>query len=167
MKKIALAVLLSAFVAAPAVAAGGYVGVNVGSAKIDLSGLDSTTAYSLLGGYAFNENFAAEVAYTDFGSKNYFGLLDVKSSALSLSGVGSYPINEQFSVFAKLGFASTKLEATGFASTSKSALTYGLGGQFNINKQFGIRVGYDLYKVADDVETFDQKVTSIGAVFKF
>jgi len=149
MKKIALAVLLSAIVAAPAVAADMYVGVNVGSAKIDLSGADSTTSFELLGGYTFNEYFAAEIAYTDFGSKDYSNG-NLKSSGARFSGVGSYPINEQFSVFARLGFASTTVDVTvasgplaGSQSASHSDLTYGIGGQFNINKQFGIRLGYD------------------------
>jgi OOP family OmpA-OmpF porin len=170
MKKIAMAILLPVFIAAPAVASDMYVGVNVGSAKIDSPGFDTTTSFALLGGYTFNEYFAAELALINFGSKDYstiFGPTTVKSSAWSLSGVGSYPINEQFSVFAKLGLASTTLEATGFPSTSKSDLTYGLGGQFNVNKQIGIRLGYDVYKVSDSVLTVDQKVTSIGAVFKF
>lgn len=167
MKKIAAAVLLSAFVAAPAVAADIYAGINVGSAKIDSPGFGSTTSFALLGGYSFNENFAAEVAYTNFGSKDYPTVSGVKSSAMSVSGVGSLPINEQFSVFAKLGIASTTLEATGFASTSKTDLTYGFGGQFNINRQVGIRLGYDTYKVSDSFITVDQTVTSVGAVFKF
>ncbi|MFZ5523618.1 MAG: porin family protein [Pseudomonadota bacterium] len=167
MKKIAIAVLLSAFIAAPAVAADTpfYAGVNVGSAKIDFPGFDSTTSFALLGGYTFNENFAAEIAYSNFGSKDYPGGFNVKSSAISISGVGSYPINEQFSVFAKLGFASTTVDDTG-SSQSKSDLTYGFGGQFNVNKQIGIRLGYDIYKVTD-VINLDQKVTSIGAVLKF
>jgi OmpA-OmpF porin, OOP family len=169
MKKIAVAILLSAFVAVPAVASDMYVGVNVGSAKIDSPGFDTTTSFALLGGYTFNEYFAAELALINFGSKDYSipGTITVKSSGFSISGVGSYPINEQFSVFAKLGLASTTLEATGFSSTSKSDLTYGLGGQFNVNKQIGIRLGYDVYKVSDSVLTVDQKVTSIGALFKF
>jgi OOP family OmpA-OmpF porin len=171
MKKIAIAVLLSAFVAAPAVAADMYVGVNVGSAKIDSSNLSTTTSFALLGGYTFNQYFAAEIAYIDFGSKDYrdpvFGPFSVKSSAWSISGVGSYPFNEQFSVFGKLGIASTSTDTSG-SSTSKSDLTYGIGGQFNVNKQIGIRLGYDVYKVTDAASsTFDQKVTSIGAVFKF
>jgi len=67
-------------------------------------------------------------------------------------------------VFAKLGIASTTSEATGFSSTSKSDLTYGIGGQFNVNKQVGIRLGYDVYKLSDSVVTVDQKNTSIGVV---
>jgi OmpA-OmpF porin, OOP family len=149
----------------PAVASDMYVGINVGSAKIDRSGFDNTTSFALLGGYSFNEYLAAEVAYSDFGSKDY-GAINVKSSAWSISGVGSYPFNEQFSVFGKLGFASTTLDGTGFPSETDNDMTWGLGGQFNINKQFGIRLGYDVYKVGSGV-TADEKVTSIGGVFKF
>ncbi len=173
MKKIAIAVLLSAFVAAPAVAAGGYVGVNAGSASIDVSGTSSTTSFGVLGGYNFNEYFGAEVAYTNFGSKDYANG-SIKSSAFGVSGVGSFPFNEQFSVFAKVGFASTTTDFTvasgpfaGSASFSKSDVTYGIGGQFNVNKQFGIRLGYDVYKLGDSSGTVDQKNTSIGAVFNF
>jgi len=165
MKRISMAVLLSAFIAMPVFAADMYAGLNVGSAKIDMSGFDNTTSFALLGGYSFNEYFAAELAYSDFGSKDYSGI-NVKSSAWSISGVGSYPFNEQFSVFAKLGFATTKLEGTGFSSETDTDMTYGLGGQFNVNKQIGIRLGYDVYKVGSGV-TADEKVTSIGGVFKF
>lgn len=165
MKKFAIATLLSVVVAAPAVAADMYVGVNVGSAEIDSPGFSTTTSFALLGGYTFNQNFAAEVAYSNFGSKSY-GPITVKSDAVSISGVGSYPFNEQFSVFAKLGLASTKLEGTGFPSESKSDLTWGLGGQFNVNKQIGIRLGYDRYKVGSPIVA-NQSATSVGVVFKF
>lgn len=165
MKKIAIVVLLSAVVAAPAVAAGMYAGVSAGSAKINISGYDSTTSFSLLGGYTFNENIAAEVAYSNFGSKDYPLGVTAKSSAVSLSAVGSYPINEQFSLFGKLGLASTTFDVAG-VSESKSDLTYGIGAQYNVNKQIGIRVGYDIYKVGS-ATSYDQSVTSLGGVFKF
>ena len=165
MKKIAIAVLLSAFVAAPAVAADMYVGMNVGSAKIDSPGFESSTSFALLGGYTFSENVAAEIAYSNFGSESGAGITS-KSSAVSISGVGSYPVNEQFSLFAKLGFAITTLELPTFASDNKSDLTFGFGGQFNVDKQIGIRVSYDVYKVGS-VNSADQKVMSIGGVFKF
>lgn len=178
MKNIVLATLMSMSVfAVPAIAADPafFVGVNAGSAKIDEPGFESTTAYGLLGGYSFNQNFAAEVAYTNFGSKDYVrssGSLTVKSSAFSVSGVGSYPFNEIFSVFAKVGVASTKFDSfsgviaglTG--SASNTDLTWGIGGQFNITSQMGVRIGYDLYKIGEGV-TSDQKLTSIGVVFKF
>lgn len=171
MKKIAIALLLSTYAMAPAFAADTpfYAGINVGTGKIDLSGTSSTTSFELLGGYTINQYFAAEAAYSDFGNHDYPGG-NMKSSAVSIKGVGAYPINEQFSVFAKLGIASTTWEVSptglGTASESKTDLTYGIGGQFNINQQIGIRLGYDVYKLGSSLSA-DEKVTSIGAVFKF
>jgi len=164
MNKIIIAVLVSAFAVAPAGAADMYVGVNLGSAQIDSPGFNSSNSFAILGGYTFNENIAAEIAYTNFGSESGGGITS-KSSSMSISGVGSFPINEQLSVFAKLGFASTTLEILG-QSDSKSDLTYGFGGQFNLDKQIGVRLGYDIYKIGS-VSSVDQKVMSIGAVFKF
>lgn len=166
MKRIAIAILLSAFVAVPAVAANMYAGVNVGLAKTDVSGFDTTTSFALLGGYSFNENIAAEVAYSNFGSKDTGFGFSTKIRALSISGIGSYPINDQFSVFGKLGFASTAFERTSFPAENKSDLTYGFGGKYNVNNQVSIRVGYDVYKVSVGTSV-DEKVMSVGGVFKF
>ncbi|NOU01776.1 MAG: outer membrane beta-barrel protein [Gallionella sp.] len=172
MKKIAIVALLSAFAAAPALAEN-YIGVNVGSAKIDLSGASNTSSFALLGGFGVNENVAIEVAYTSFGKDNAANG-SIKSKGVSFSGVGSYPINEQFSVFGKLGFASTTVDVTvltgpfaGSGSSSKTGLTYGFGAQFNVNKQVGIRAGYDSYKIGDSSSSSDQNVMSIGGIFKF
>jgi OmpA-OmpF porin, OOP family len=167
MKKLAAVVLLSTIVAGPAVAAETpfYAGINIGSAEIDFPGASSTTSIALLGGYNFNKNFAAEIAYTDFGSHDYGGLT-LKSSGLSISGVGSFPINDQFSLFAKLGFASTTLNPSGNPTEDDTDMTYGIGGQFNVNKQVGIRLGYDVYKVGTSPSA-DQKVMSVGGVFNF
>lgn len=170
MKKIAIVALLSVFGAAPAVAEN-YIGVNVGSAKIDASGLGNTTSFALLGGIGINENVAIEVGYTNFGTDNLPNG-NTKSHGISASGIGSYPINEQVSLFGKLGFASTTMDITvntppSSASGTKAGLTFGFGGQYNVNKQIGIRVGYDSYKVGDSGVTWDQNVTSIGGIYKF
>jgi len=46
MKKIAIAALLTAFIAAPAIAAGPYyIGLNVGQNKMDFSGAKDSTAF--------------------------------------------------------------------------------------------------------------------------
>lgn len=157
MKKIAFAVLLSAL-AAPAFAEGMYAGVNLGQSDAD--GF-SANSFSILGGYTIDKTLAAEVAYVDLGSDS-----SVDVSALSVSAVGSYPINDQVSVLGRLGIASTKVEVSvpGFSgSESKTALTYGIGGQYNVSSTVGVRVGYDIYKAEGD----DVSNLSIGAVMKF
>jgi OmpA-OmpF porin, OOP family len=170
MKKIAIVALLSAFAAAPALAEN-YIGVNVGSAKIDLSGAGNTNSFGLLAGFGINENVAIEAAYTSFGTDNApNGTL--KSTGMSASGVASYPINEQFSVFGKLGFAATTIDVTvispaASASFNHTGMTYGFGAQFNVNKQIGIRAGYDSYQVGDSNSSDAQNVMSVGGIFKF
>ncbi len=169
MKKIAAVALLSAFIAAPVAAQDMYVGVNVGSAEIDVTGMDSSTAFSVLGGYTINSNLAAEVAYNNFGSVDVAPGVTVKSNALSVSAVGSYPINDMFSLIGKLGVASTTFKVSApppiSSSESETGVTFGVGGQFNFDKQIGMRAGYDIYKVGTNSD--NENVMSIGGVFYF
>src|SRR5512139_852119 len=108
MKKIAPAALLFAFIAAPALAGEAYVGVNAGQNKMDISGVQSTKAYSIILGYAFNQYIAEEVAYTNFGrAETDIPDVYLKGDAASISAVGSLPLGSDFSLFAKLGYATT------------------------------------------------------------
>lgn len=176
MKKIAIAVLLSAFVAAPAVAAGMYAGVKLGSVNYGYSNVtnNSQAGFGLLGGYAVNENFAVEVEYNSLGGFDSTSGT-IKGSSFGVSGVGSYPINEQFSLFGKLGIASTSLKDTakpgwvgGPFTYNKTGLTVGFGGQYNLSPVVGIRVGYDSYPVGDSVSgTSTAGILYVGGVFKF
>lgn len=169
MKKIAAVALLSALISTPVVAEGMhmYIGANVGSAQIDVTELDSSRAFSVLGGYSINSNFAAEVAFVNLGSAdNVVSGAIVKSGALSVSGVGSYPINNMFSLIGKMGVALTTLKATGTDSSSKTGLVFGVGAQYNLNNRIGMRVGYDAYNVGG-VITDDEHVMSVGVIFNF
>lgn len=163
MKKIAIAAILSAFVAAPAFAADMYVGVNVGKNQMDFSGINSSTSIGVLGGYSFNQNVAAEVAYTNLGSADYFGN-SITGHVFSVAAVGSLPLNQDFSLLGKLGVASSTIEGQG-NSESKTDLTYGIGAQYNVSKTVGVRLGYDSFKVGS-TNTKDSALISIGAVFK-
>jgi len=163
MKKIAIAAILSAFVAAPAFAADMYVGVNVGKNQMDFSGVNSSTAIGVLGGYSFNQNVAAEVAYTNLGDADDNGFT-LSGHVFSVAAVGSLPLNKDFSLLGKLGVASSTVEELGY-SESKTDLTYGIGAQYNVSKTVGVRLGYDSFKVGS-TNTKDSALISIGAVFK-
>jgi len=167
MKKIAIAALLSTFIAAPAIAADAYIGVSAGQNKLDFSGVKSSTAYSVFGGYSFTDYIAAELAYVDFGSADIDGGGTAKGNAVSLSAVGSLPLGKDFSLFAKLGYATVKAEATGIASENKDDVTYGVGAQYNASRNVGVRLGYDIYRVKVGTETKDSALWTLGALFKF
>ncbi len=199
MKKIALVALLSAVIATPALAdnTGKFYGaVDLGSVSYSNAngGPTGTTAYPNPGafrfaaGYNITPMFAVEAGYAMIGNSiidsNLGGGVTaqetLKTSSLQVAGVANYAINDTFGVFGKLGFANTKVDATltsnvgvnASASGSKTALTFGLGGQYNINKQFAIRAQYeDFGKVtvgtganAGDVGI---KMVSVGGVYNF
>jgi len=168
MKKIAIAVLLSAFVAAPAVAAdtGFYAGVQLGSANKSVGGVSETnSAFGVFGGYSFNPNVAVELGYTDLGTA---ASSIIKFTALEVSAVGTLPINDQISIFGKLGMANTTEKGLGLTGT-RTAPTYGLGGQFNVNPNIGIRLGWEHYGFGDGYyfNQGDASLVSVAGVFKF
>lgn len=169
MKKIVLAILMSVFVAAPAVAAdtGFYVGIKAGTAKKKVTTVsESSSAWGLFGGYKINQNFAVEAGYTDLGDVS--GLLEF--TALDVSAVGIFPISEPFSLYGKLGMASTKEELSLLSlSETRTALTFGVGGQFDLNPNIGIRLGFDRHKFGDGTvfAEGDSDMWSVAGVFSF
>lgn len=181
MKKIVLAAVLSTLVAAPAIAAPmyssarsnyGYIGINAGQNKYSAtstSTFSASTAYSLFGGYAFNQYIAAEAAYTNLGSAKLDpddGTTSFTGSLMSLSAIGSMPIGQTFALFAKLGYGQSKVESNSSAAETKSGVVYGVGAQFNVGKAVGIRLGYDRFKVGSTTEV-DSSLMTVGALVKF
>jgi OmpA-OmpF porin, OOP family len=177
MKKIAIVLLLSA-VAVPAVASDMYVGLRAGQAKTNIdnntfnnSTLTSTnpTGWGVFIGHDFNPNFAFEAEYLNLGEIKA-GTSSAKSTGFSLSGIGSIPLNENFSLFGKLGFAMiTGSPGGSYTGNDKKsrALTYGLGGQFNLNPSVGIRLGWDKYKFNDTGLSGNASLISVGGLIKF
>lgn len=187
MKKIAIAVLLSAFVAAPAMAEGYYGALDVGQAKAKdaCTGLpagttgckDTAPLYRIAGGYQFAPMWGAEVSYAAYGkeSAGTLGALSVdwQLSALQVSGTGTFPLGNEFSLIGKLGIVRTEIKLTGGGATVSSTntkLAYGIGAQYDFTKSVAVRAQYeDLGTVGDTNTTGTSKVTllSAGVVLKF
>jgi OmpA-OmpF porin, OOP family len=160
--------------------------VSISNAKTGVTG--GTAAYpnplalTLGGGYRFTQYVGVEANYSIIGNStiNTTGAVTAtetfKTSSMQVAAVGTYSINDQFDVFGKLGVANNKIDYTGTgaragtASASKTNLMFGVGGQYNINKQFGVRLQYaDLGKVTFAGSTQSQaiKVISVGGVYNF
>lgn len=201
MKKFAVALLLSAVYVAPAFAAdeGGFINLDLGTASFSNATTQFSTtnfgnpgAITFGGGYHFNQNLAVEAGYSIIGDSSvntpvFVGVTiteKLKTSSFQVAAVGTLPINEKFSVFGKLGLASTKIDYSASVtnatfvpgvltstSGSKTNLMFGLGGQFNFNPQWGIRLQYlDLGKIqlsATGAPNIGLKITSIGGVYNF
>ncbi|HEX5338788.1 MAG TPA: porin family protein [Gallionella sp.] len=188
MKKIVAALLLSS-AAASAFAAdqGFYAGVTLGQSRASnpfptLTVTKSTdTVYGILGGYQITKNFGAEAFFTGAGKfavSNAFGSATGKADSYGINAVGTLPLSDAFSLYGKLGFASTKTTASSTPASvtgaTRTGATYGLGGVYNATPAIGIRFGWDRYAAAvangtaiGSKDNYNTDVYSVGAVFKF
>lgn len=179
---------------------GAYVNIETGQVSYgDFTSQFSTTKFAnpgsltFGGGFHFNQNLGVEGGYSIIGDSIITTIPSnvpsatitekLKTSSLQVAAVGTYSINERFDVFGKLGLASTKIDYTAsvtnatftagtitYSTVSKTNLMFGIGGQFNINKHFGIRAQYqDLGTIRSPGTTKDIKTTiiSVGGVYNF
>ena len=179
---------------APAFAdAGGYVGVGVGQATIEVDGGDvdggegfivnvpdfdeNDTGYKIYGGWMFNDNIGVELAYIDFGSMDdNFGTngaesLEVEADGIVLSLLGSIPLGP-VDLFAKLGMLSYDADLTlnlpplgsASAGTDGEEFAWGVGAAVNIGESFSIRAEYEGFEF-DDVD--EVSLISVSAQINF
>ena len=116
--------------------------------------------WSIFGGYQFNRYAAVEAGYVDFGKATASGFtvggglpaaISSRSHAWEALGVFSVPLNPAFSLYGKLGFFYYNSDgngsgaAFGSASDNGTELTYGLGAEYNINRNVGARLEWQRY----------------------
>ena len=187
--KVLATALLAGFAALPTLAMaqakggnadlGFYAGASVGQSKVDCGGLsncdDKDTAYRIFGGYKFHPNIGVEGGYAPLGNAEGSGL-KLESNAWDIVGVGSWPLGNSFSILGKLGFYNAEVKASGLVSGKKTTtdLTYGVGGQYDFNRNLGLRLEWNRYsKVkAPDLAGVsggdtDIDVLSVGALWRF
>ena len=179
MKRIAIVILLSAFVATPALADNTgkfYVAGDYGSATYsNMSPFPNPGVIRIAGGYHFNPAVAVEVGYSIFGDSTITGpggSATLSASSFQIAAVGSLPLNPQFDLIGKLGLASNSADITSTfgisGSTSQSDLMFGLGAQFHVNSQVSVRVQYEDYGKWDN-SSAPMKATAIsfGVAYNF
>jgi OOP family OmpA-OmpF porin len=181
MKKIASALLISAAISAPALAAEpgtGYFALDYGSwAMANASPFPNPGVLTFSGGYHFTENVGMEVGYAMVGDStvNYgFGSTTIGNSALKFAAVGTLPVSPEFDVFGKVGIAMITGTLTDTFLGSYSATTnnvmFGIGGQFNMSRDMGIRFQYEKLgktKAQTGATGLDVTSFSVGIVFGF
>ena len=186
--------------------AGWYLGFNAGQsrAKIDdsriaddllINGLATTSigdenrhfAFKTFGGYEFNRYFALESGYFDLGRFGFradtlpAGSLhgDIKIQGANFDLVGSVPIGDKFSLFARGGviyeqsrdsFVGTGAVAVLDPSPHRWAADYkfGFGAQYDFTRFIGMRLEAERYRVDDAVgNKGDIDLYTAGLIVKF
>ena len=196
-KKVLTTALVAGFTALPTLAMaqmkggnadlGFYAGASVGQSKADCNASggscdDKDTAYRVFGGYKFHPNIAVEGGYSPLGETSATigsSKITAEANAWDIVGVGSWPLGNNFSVLGKLGFYNAEVKLGGPVSGKKTTtdLTYGLGGQYDFNRNLGLRLEWNRYSkvkapdatgggvtVSGDA---DIDVLSVGALWRF
>ena len=137
-----------------------YIGGGLGQSKFKdgCSGVsgpgvscdDKDTSFKIFGGYQVNKNFAAEFGYTDLGKAKFsdpFGSAELKAYVWELSAIGAFPVMDAFSVYGRLGgyWGETKFSGDVSGKKNTTNLTFGLGLQYDFNKNLGVRGEWQRY----------------------
>ena len=168
--------------------AGWYAGLDLGRSRLGMSGADidgalanqgvggsssvdrSDTGFGINGGYRFNRNFAVEAAWERLGDFSYSSNTGTdtidgkfKANALSLAGLGIYPLTPNWSVYGKAGLARTSVDleansqsgATAVSNQSHSGmgLLVGAGVTYDFSGGIFTKLGWDHYAAVGDAAT--------------
>lgn len=149
----AMAVSAGAYAQQPATT-GFYVGAEVGNTDVD--GADDDVGFKFLGGYQFHRNIAAEVGYGLLYDKG-----GVEVTTLEAVAVGMFPIANQLYLLGKLGLANIDIERPG-RSDDGIDITWGLGVQYEVTRQLGLRAVWQRYESDDSVD-----ILAVGVTWRF
>lgn len=157
----AAAMTLSAGAIAQQADTGLYLGGSIGQSEF---ADEEDTAWKISAGYQINRMFAVELGYTNLGEVDVPGGT-AEGTALEVIGLAKFPVGSQFSIYGLAGFANVEVDVSGpfsAASDDSTELTFGIGGQYDVSRNLGLRVQWQRYDTDEEVD-----VLSLGVVWKF
>ncbi|MGH8396725.1 MAG: outer membrane protein [Gammaproteobacteria bacterium] len=169
--------------------------INGGNGNVPLnSSFTNSTGYRFTYGYQINSNWGIEVSYVDLGESDftisqsgsggagYQSITgDTRARGWGLSGVGTYPIDDQWSLFARVGAIDARVSLSNDTNTSLGTLTlsntstdwramFGAGISWSFAEDWTARLGWDQYHQLGD-SSFTSQVTvnfiSVGIGYSF
>lgn len=155
-----------------------YVFGTLGQAKYKGDGAsESATSFGIGGGYWFNENFAIEGRYDDFGEVDLTERegtstfpSQTSASAFGFNLLGGVPVSEQFKLYAKIGVSFWDADISSSISIpeidyrysdstsfSGNEFTYGFGAEFKATENFSIGAEYSSFAINDSKSISDDE----------
>lgn len=118
-------------------------------------------------GYQFNQFFALEAEYIDFGN---FGDDEVegKLKGAGLSAIGRLPLTDSFGVYGKVGAFASAFDVDAFdedETYDEVSPFVGAGVDFRVTRQLTAFAEYNRYNVDIDESDFNGQVTNDGPDF--
>lgn len=135
---------------------GWFVGASFGSVgggdidEIESHGVSVGNSAKVMYGYHFNEYFALEQAWNNFGTWSIYGE-EITNTGLTTELVVTFPMNEVFKPFVKAGLGNWFVDSA-YYSESGSDFTYGAGvtlalGKFGLTLEHQVMSGLGLTSV--------------------
>ena len=160
---------------------GFYIGLLAGKPSA-ISGVAQDISRGGLLGYNFTQLLSVEMSATKLYSKanadtvagsiipGREGFLSITSASVSLKY--AYLITDAFNIAANMGVHNSAilLERAGggiLSDTSSTGLVYGLKAQYDFNKFFAIRAGFDVYRISSSLLNGSLSNTGAALMFKF
>lgn len=142
---------------------GSYGGYKSHGGEFD----DDNDLFGAALGYQFNQFFALEAEYIDFGS---FGTDDVdgKLKAGALSLIGRIPLTDSFGIYGKAGAFAPSFDVSAFdekETYDDISPLVGAGVDFRVSQHLTAFAEYDHYNVDIDESDFNGQVTNDGPEF--
>jgi opacity protein-like surface antigen len=157
---------------------GFYLGANYGYLRVggDDNFDDDKDVLEALAGYRFNQYFALEGSFIDFGDYGT-NLAKVSTDGYTAAIKGTLPVSDSFSLFVKLGqlWSETDYRALNFSgSADDESLFVGGGLAFKLNNNMVINATYSVYDANMDFDNVDDenfdtdfKQASVGIEYRF
>ena len=158
---------------------GFFVAASVGSAELSESfdGFDvdtDSTAYRITVGWRFNDYIAVDAGYHNFGRFDQtFDVagtptsVSLKADGFTLGGVGSLPLNDRVSLFARAGAffwdGDAEINSLTVATPEDINIYFGVGARFGLTERLSATVDGSRY----DLDGTSSTVLSVGLDFRF
>jgi OOP family OmpA-OmpF porin len=158
---------------------GPFIGASIGSASLDddFDGLtvdDSGTAFRIVAGWRFNEHFAFEAGYHNFGDFEEAIVIDgaeeeavLSADGFTLGAVGNLPLSDRFSLMGRAGMffwdGNAEINDVSQASPEDSNLFFGAGLSFDLSQKLQLTGDWTRY----DLDGSASSVFSVGLLFQF
>lgn len=127
-----------------------FLGPESNSAALSLDD-DSDVAIKLFGGYRFTRNLGMEIFWTDLGAARLSGSssdsFDIEYKAYGIGGVYDHPLNDRWSLSAKVGIGRLETDARDIEidSVNDNFIYIGGGATWNITGSWDLRTEYEYF----------------------
>lgn len=141
---------------------------------------DKETVWKVFGGYLFNPYLGVEFALVDLNDRaatvSGLGSANAKFTIFELTLLGTVPISQRTSLYAKVGLYQWDADfefasgASGSADANGNDYTYGLGVKYQFTRNAALRLEWQRYNNVGDPSTtgrFNADVFSVGALWSF